>query len=74
MTSDNRSVTGRNMKKKLLKKLKLLSESPKIKAHAFVQSLRENMEGFTRCRVKLMVLARHRCAWGIHPTQGYMIW
>ena len=52
VTSDGRSVTGHNMKKKLIKKLKLLSETPKIKADTFIQSVRENMEGFTRRNVK----------------------
>ncbi len=51
--SDGRSVDGRSMKKKLIKKLKSLSsETPKIKAHAFVQSVHENMEGFTSRKVK----------------------
>ncbi len=46
--SDGRSVTSRSMKKKLIKKLKSLRETPKIKAHAFVQSVCKNIEGFTR--------------------------
>ncbi len=66
VTSDNKSVTSRNMNKKLIKNLKLLSEAPKLKAHAFVQSTHKNMEGFTRRKVKeAMTPARHRQAWDI---------
>ncbi len=52
MTSDGRSVSKKNAKKKLIKKLKTLSETPKIKAHAFAQLIRKNMERFTRREVK----------------------
>ncbi len=40
------------MKKKLIKKLRLLSETPKVKAHAVVQSVLENMVGFTRREIR----------------------
>ncbi len=40
------------MKKKLFKMLKSVSETPKIKVHAFIQPVQENMEGFTRREVK----------------------
>ena len=70
VVSDGRSVTGRNMKKKLIKRLKSLSETPKIKAHASVQSVRENMEGFTRREVKEANDARKAQASTGHPSDA----
>jgi len=68
VTSDSRSVSGKSMKKKLIKKLKALSETPKVKALAFAQTVRKNMEGFTRREVKEANEARKAQASTGHPS------
>ena len=42
---------------KLLGKIKLVRDTPKQKAFIFIQTIHENMEGFTKCEVKEAHLA-----------------
>ena len=49
-------------------KVKPLKELPKRKAFAFLQTVRQNMEGFTRHKVKGANLARKAQAILGHPT------
>ncbi len=56
--SDGRSGSHKNLASKLLGKIKTIRDTPKEKAFVFIQTIHENMHGFTKREVKEAHLAR----------------
>ena len=75
MVVDIRSDTDGKLKKKLLGKIKLVMDTSKVKAHAFVQTFCKNMEGFTEYEVKEVSLAcKIQAVCQILLTETCQIW
>ncbi len=67
-----RSGSQNSLASKLLGKIKTIRDTPKEKAFVFIQTIRENMDGFTKREVKEAHLARKAQSVLGHVSNGKM--
>ena len=71
-TSDGRSVPHKNLASNLIQKIKAVRNSTKEKAFVFIQTIRENMDGFTQREITEAHLARKAQSVLGHVSNGEM--